>query len=78
MNEQDALDAYNEWWNVTGNDMLRARRCGIEYDAFLAGAEWQRERDAGIAESVGSAPKVRDGRADEATQIAQRIRKGEQ
>lgn len=80
MSEQDAaLHAFEEWWSITGSKQLAAQRNhgGCEYSAFVAGAEWQRERDACVAERIGAAPKVRDGRPDEATQIAREIRKGD-
>lgn len=68
--EQSVLSAFEEWCKATGN------RSVVSF-AFVAGAEWQRERDARVAERIGAAPKVRDGRPDEATQIAREIRKGD-
>lgn len=70
--EQSVLSAFEEWWNAKGHATHTS-----DPDAFLAGAEWQRERDARVAERIGAAPKVRDGRPDEATQIACEIRKGD-
>lgn len=70
------MSGFEEWWALTGSKLLIDGGCGCEYDAFAAGAEWQCERDACVAERIGAAPKVRDGRPDEATQIAREIRKG--
>lgn len=36
--------AFEEWWALMGSKLATLRPA--EFDAFAAGAEWQRERDA--------------------------------
>lgn len=52
MSENDAvLNAFSEWWALYGSRIADARNGGtVEFEAFAAGAEWQRERDAQVVE----------------------------
>lgn len=66
--------AFYDWWNETGDSLSAgAGGHGVEYNAFLAGAEWMREQCEAIVREVGGWDSGEDGWWSSADEAASKI-----